>query len=130
MEVLNKKPQHSGTCKIPWKEPKTSHSNQSGYIENGIIYNMWKNKNWNKCENPIFYGQNKLLFWHPTLQLLSSFRELEFDLLGAFRQLVKYVVCSSKRIEIYIYSSLHKVPKQQMTNFWSQRIFGIKMILL
>jgi hypothetical protein len=80
-----------------------------------------------KSEIPRFYGQNKLLLEHPTLQPLGSFShmaacksslentrkmslipvfnknlpwahtESELDVLGVPRKLVKYVVHSSKR---------------------------------
>jgi hypothetical protein len=49
--------------------------------------------------------------------------ELELDMLGVHRKLVKYVVHSSK-IEKKYFSS-HKLPKQQSNSFWSQRILGI-----
>jgi hypothetical protein len=80
-----------------------------------------------KSEKPRFYGQNILFFENPALQPLGSFShmaacrsslentgkmslipvlsknspqphtELEFDVLGVHRKLVKYVVHSSKR---------------------------------
>ena len=80
-----------------------------------------------KNENPRFYGQNKLLFKHLTLQPLGNFchmvayrssskkirklnlipvlnknspqahMESELNVLGVHKKLVKYVVHSSKR---------------------------------
>jgi hypothetical protein len=87
---------------------------------------MSKNKKVKKGEKPRFYGQNKLCFENPALQLLASFShmaacrsslentgkmslilvfnknspwahtELELDMLGVHGKLVKYVVHSSK----------------------------------
>jgi hypothetical protein len=53
--------------------------------------------------------------------------ELELDVLGVHRKLMKYVVNSSKRKiwNLFFFSS-HKLPKQQSTSFWSQGILGVK----
>jgi hypothetical protein len=89
---------------------------------------MNKTKKVKKSEKPRFYGQNKLFFENPTLQPLGSFShmaacrsslenigkmslipvfnknspqahmELELDVLGVHRKLVKCVVHLSKRI--------------------------------
>jgi hypothetical protein len=46
--------------------------------------------------------------------------ELELDVLDVHKKLVKYVVHSSKRKKLKRkYFSSHKLPKQQLTNFWS-----------
>jgi hypothetical protein len=47
--------------------------------------------------------------------------------LGIHGKLEKYVVHSSKRKEKYLKNKIssHKPPKQQSTNFWSQRILGL-----
>jgi hypothetical protein len=53
--------------------------------------------------------------------------ELELDVLGVHRKLVKYVVHSSKRKNWKKNKkSSHKLPKQQSTNFWSQGLLGAK----
>jgi hypothetical protein len=82
-----------------------------------------------RSENPRFYGQNKLLFWHPTLQPLGYFShvvsdrsssknirktylhlvlnkkspwahmELDLDVLGVAKKFMKYVVHSCKKIK-------------------------------
>jgi hypothetical protein len=95
-----------------------------------------------KSEKPRFYGQNKKKSWHHALQPLGSFShmaacrsfskntgkmnlipifnknsprahmELELDVLGIHRKLVKYVVHSSKRKKLKkIDFSSHKLPK-------------------
>jgi hypothetical protein len=47
--------------------------------------------------------------------------------LGVPKKLVKYVVHLSKRKKLKKnYFSLHKLPKLQFTNYWSQGILGIK----
>jgi hypothetical protein len=52
--------------------------------------------------------------------------ELELGMLGVHRKLVKYVVHSSKRKKLKKnYFSSHKLPKQQLTSFWSQGILGV-----
>jgi hypothetical protein len=52
--------------------------------------------------------------------------ELELDVLGLHGKLVKYVVHLSKRkIILKDFFSSHKLPKQQLTSFWSQGILGI-----
>jgi hypothetical protein len=56
--------------------------------------------------------------------------ELEFDMLGVPKKLVKYVVHLSKRrklIFLILFLS-HKLPKLQLTDFWSQGILGVKTI--
>jgi hypothetical protein len=88
---------------------------------------MRKKKKVKKSEKPTFYGQNKLLLEHPTLQPVGSFShmatcrsssentrkmslipvinknlprahtESELDVLGVHRKLVKYVVHLYKR---------------------------------
>jgi hypothetical protein len=52
--------------------------------------------------------------------------ELELDVLGVHRNMVKHIVHLSKRkkIEKNKFSS-HKVPKQQSANFWFQGILGV-----
>jgi hypothetical protein len=51
--------------------------------------------------------------------------ELEFDVLGVSRKLVKYVVhLSQKKFEKYL--SFFTLPKLQLTSFWSQGILGVK----
>jgi hypothetical protein len=52
--------------------------------------------------------------------------ESELDMLGVPRKLVKYVVHLFKRKNRKKYFSSHKLPKQQLTNFWSQGILGVK----
>jgi hypothetical protein len=52
--------------------------------------------------------------------------ESELDVLGVHGKLVKYVVHSSKRKEKKLKFPSHKLPKQQSTNFWSQRILRVK----
>jgi hypothetical protein len=53
--------------------------------------------------------------------------ELELDVLGVPGKLVKYVVHSAKRKNTKKnYFSSNKLPKQQSTSFWSQRILGVK----
>jgi hypothetical protein len=53
--------------------------------------------------------------------------ELELDVLGVPGKLVKYVVHSAKRKNRKKnYFSSNKLPKQQSTSFWSQRILGVK----
>jgi hypothetical protein len=50
------------------------------------------------------------------------------DVLGVHGKLVKYVVHLSKRKKLKkIYFSSHKLPKQQLTSFWSQGILGVKV---
>jgi hypothetical protein len=89
------------------------------------MHNHEPKKKAKKSEKPRFYGQNKLLSRHPTLQPLGSFShmtacrssskntgkmslipvfnknspqyELELDVLGVHGKLMKYVVHSSKR---------------------------------
>jgi hypothetical protein len=49
------------------------------------------------------------------------------DVLGVHGKLVKYVVHLSKRKKLKkIYFSSHKLPKQQLTIFWSQGILAVK----
>jgi hypothetical protein len=52
--------------------------------------------------------------------------ESEFEVLGIARKLVKYMVYLSKRKNWKKMLFFHRVPKQQMTNFWSQGILGAK----
>jgi hypothetical protein len=52
--------------------------------------------------------------------------ESELDVLGVHGKLVKYVVHSSRKKKMKKnYFSSHMLPKQQSTNFWSQRILGV-----
>jgi hypothetical protein len=68
---------------------------------------------------------NLILVLNNTLSLAHT--KLELDMLGVLGKLVKYVVYLSKRKNcIKNYFSSHKLSKQQMTNFWSQGILGIK----
>jgi hypothetical protein len=60
---------------------------------------------------------NKTLPWTHT--------ELELDVLGVYEKLVKYVVHFSKRKLKKNHFSSHKLPKQQLTSFWSQGILGV-----
>ena len=53
--------------------------------------------------------------------------ESEFDVLGVYKKLVKYVVHWSKKKLKKIFFSSHKLSKQQLTNFRSQGILGIKL---
>jgi hypothetical protein len=54
--------------------------------------------------------------------------ELELGVLGVHRKLVKHVVHSSKRKKWKKnHFSSHKLPKQQLTSFWSQGILGVKI---
>jgi hypothetical protein len=54
--------------------------------------------------------------------------ESELGVLGVHGKLVKYVVHSSKRKKLKKnYFSSDKLPKQQLTNFWSQGILGVKV---
>jgi hypothetical protein len=54
--------------------------------------------------------------------------ESELDVLGVHGKLVKYVVHLSKRNNFKNnYFSSHKLPKQQLTNFWSQGILGVNL---
>jgi hypothetical protein len=56
-----------------------------------------------------------------------AYTESELGVLGVHGKLVKYIDHSSKRKKLKkIYLSLHKLPKQQLTNFWSQGILGVK----
>jgi hypothetical protein len=94
---------------------------------------MRKKKSKKKSKKPRFYGQNKLLSYHPAFWPLGSFShmatcrsssenigkmslipifnknlpqahmESEFDVLGVHGKLVKYVVHLSKRIFIFIF---------------------------
>jgi hypothetical protein len=83
----------------------------SSHIEDDIMKNCEQKQKLKKRENPRFYGRNKLLFWNPTLQPLGSFShmapyrnskkktkknspcmELELNVLGIARKLVKHVV--------------------------------------
>jgi hypothetical protein len=51
--------------------------------------------------------------------------------LGVHGKLVKYVVHSSKRKKkIKKKISSQKLPKQQSTNFWSQGILGVNIVLI
>jgi hypothetical protein len=54
--------------------------------------------------------------------------ELELDMLGVPRKLVKYVVhlCKRKKKKKYYFSS-YKLPKQQLTSFWSQGILEVNI---
>jgi hypothetical protein len=45
--------------------------------------------------------------------------ELDINMLGVIKKLVKYVIYLSKILKII---SLQKVPKQQLTNFWFQEL--------
>jgi hypothetical protein len=57
--------------------------------------------------------------------------ESELGVLGVHGKLVKYVVyLFKKKIEKKNYFSLHKLPKQQSTNFWSQGIIRVKSTTL
>jgi hypothetical protein len=112
-----------------------------------------------KSEKPRFYGQNKLLLEHLALQPLGSFNhmaacrsssenvrkmklipvlnktspwahmELELDVLGIPRKLVEYIVHLFERKNLKIYFSSHKLPKQQLTNFWSQGVLGFQYVM-
>jgi hypothetical protein len=54
--------------------------------------------------------------------------ELEFDVRGVPRKLVKFLVHLSKRIKKNKnHFSSHKLPKLQSTNFWSQGILGANL---
>jgi hypothetical protein len=55
--------------------------------------------------------------------------ESEFDVLGVHGKLVKYVVHSSKRINWKNKNkkSSHKLPKQQLSSFWSQGILRVNL---
>jgi hypothetical protein len=48
------------------------------------------------------------------------------DILGVPRKLVKYTVHLFERKNLKKLFSLHKLPKQQLTNFWSQGILGFQ----
>jgi hypothetical protein len=53
--------------------------------------------------------------------------ELEFDVLSVLGKLVKYVVLLSKRNKLKKNDfSSQKLPKLQLTSYWSQGILGIK----
>jgi hypothetical protein len=53
--------------------------------------------------------------------------ESELGMLGVHGKLVKYVVHLSKRKNLKKnYFSSHKLPKQQLTSFWSQGILEVK----
>jgi hypothetical protein len=54
--------------------------------------------------------------------------ELELDVLGVHGKLVKYVVHLSKRKLKKKKFSSYKLPKQQLTSFWSQGILGINLL--
>jgi hypothetical protein len=57
--------------------------------------------------------------------------ESELDVLGVHGKLLKYVVHSSKRkIEKKIKKSSHKLPKQQLISFWSQRVLKVKWAMV
>jgi hypothetical protein len=107
------------------KKSKTLYLDHYSHIEGDIMQNHEPKKKW-KSEKPTFYGQNKLLLEHLALQPLGSFShmaacrsssentrkmsliailnktsprahtELELDVLGVPRKLVKYVVHLSK----------------------------------
>jgi hypothetical protein len=51
--------------------------------------------------------------------------ELELDVLGIPGKLVKYVVHLCKRKIEKNYFSSHKLPKLQLTSFWTQGILGV-----
>jgi hypothetical protein len=54
--------------------------------------------------------------------------ESELGVLDVHGKLVKYVVHSFRRKSWKkIYFSSHKLPKQQLTNFWFQGILGVKL---
>jgi hypothetical protein len=62
-----------------------------------------------KSEKPRIYGQNELFFENPARKACE--------------------ICSSlvqKKKLKKNYFSLHKLPKQQSTSFWSQEILGVK----
>ena len=42
-------------------------------FEDDVMQFHEQNQKLKKNENPRFYGQNKLLFWHPALQPLGSY---------------------------------------------------------
>jgi hypothetical protein len=109
------------------KKLRTSHLDHNGHIEGDIMQNHAQKKKVKKSEKSRFYGQNKLLLEHPTLQPLGSFShmaacrsssentrkmsiilvfnknsprahtELELGVLGVHEKLKKYVVHSFKR---------------------------------
>jgi hypothetical protein len=57
--------------------------------------------------------------------------ELELDVLGISKMLVKYIVHLSKKNFENIYFSSHKLPKQQSTqstNYWFQGILEINKL--
>jgi hypothetical protein len=49
--------------------------------------------------------------------------ESELDVLGVHKKLVKEFTCLKEKIEKK--KSLHKLPKQKSTSFWSQGILGV-----
>jgi hypothetical protein len=52
--------------------------------------------------------------------------ESELGVFGVHGELAKYVVHLSKTEKLKKnYFSSHKLPKQQLTNFWSEGILGI-----
>jgi hypothetical protein len=69
----------------------------------------------------------------PVLNKTSSraHMESELDVLGVHGKLVKCVVYLSKRKKMKKnYFSFHKLPKQQLTSFWSQGILGVNNFVL
>jgi hypothetical protein len=56
----------------------------------------------------------------------QSHTKLELDMLGVDGKLVKWFTCL-KRIEEKKKKSSHMVSKEQMTNFWSIGILGVKV---
>jgi hypothetical protein len=54
-----------------------------------------------------------------------AYVELEFDVLGVARKLVKYKVHPFKKNKNNKHFSSYNEPNQQITNFWSQGILGI-----
>jgi hypothetical protein len=57
--------------------------------------------------------------------------ESKLDMLVVYKKLMKYLVHLSKRKKLnFFYFSSHKLPKQQLTNFWSQGILGVKCYII
>jgi hypothetical protein len=51
------------------KKKKTSHLDYSGHIEGDVMHNHEQKKKVKNSEKPRFYGQTKLFFENPALQL-------------------------------------------------------------
>jgi hypothetical protein len=99
---------------------------KTNYFLSTLSFNPWAVlATWLHVGAPQKYRKNELNTRLLNKNLPRAHRESKFDVLGVHGKLVKYVVNLSKKLKKNYFSSL-KLPKQQLTSFWSQGILGIK----